>query len=402
MWSKLLAVLALITATSAAVYYIWFDSTPSPFVTQASSTSPPLRVGNRVYLLTTQSKLTPDFGDSPSNILKDMERFLDLWAFDTDNAKPVYRQRLRTISGGNVLGYSFLGAHNQTLWLLLASELHAINRESGVVSGNAEKIGSLNPTLRSLIPTEQRYFEVNPEGLTIQAADARTWYLHPDTLIASKTPPVIESKGVPTPYVDPQSMDAFYKRGVNIGKRWLGLLTHKESVDLNGMSSRYSQTLGAPTRRSLYAADITNERIGNFKPITEDFLAPGLLAEHRPTGGGAVILRRNPDSVFILHRDRLGQDGKLFLARVASPEGKILWNTALNLSILQTIMPDDQSLLLFGRRYPTKAPNVDQSGDPYQAAHEILIALDWATGTLKSFDFSDIEHHPAATLNPLL
>ena len=59
----------------------------------------------------------------------------------------------------------------------------------------------------------------------------------------------------------------------------------------------------------------------------------GLLAAE---AGGyqaqTALWRRDPDSVFVLSRDRLGEEGRLQLARVAGPAGKPVWSTALPLS----------------------------------------------------------------------
>lgn len=68
-------------------------------------------------------------------------------------------------------------------------------------------------------------------------------------------------------------------------------------------------------------------------PESPDFLMAGLLAAE---AGGyqaqTALWRRDPDSVFVLSRDRLGEEGRLQLARVAGPAGKPVWSTALPLS----------------------------------------------------------------------
>lgn len=175
--------------------------------------------------------------------------------------------------------------------------------------------------------------------------------------------------------------------------------------DIRGEKGSSIGGLDYQSRRAVYAADISKaptffdpqNRYSNFKALTEEFLAPGILSDHRPTGSHAVIYRRDPDSVFVLHYDKLGGDGRLHLARVAGPGGKILWNIPLRLSVLQSLMLDEQSLVLSGVVYKRQDPNARVKTDPMHTANGLLLSVNWATGAVSAFDHGDVDHHPEAT-----
>jgi hypothetical protein len=100
------------------------------------------------------------------------------------------------------------------------------------------------------------------------------------------------------------------------------------------------------------------------------------------------ILLRDPDSVLVLHRDRIDDAGRLHVARMAGPDGRVLWDAALPLSIVQSVMPGTGPLVLFGRGYVEARSD---AGDPYHTAHEWLIALDTATGAVRKFNVTEAD-----------
>jgi len=120
-----------------------------------------------------------------------------------------------------------------------------------------------------------------------------------------------------------------------------------------------------------------------------DYLDPGLLSVN-----SQPLLLRNPDSVLILHRDRLGEEGRLQIDRVAGPKGRTLWKAALPLSMLQSVMPGDNSLVLAGVLFTPRQNN--RPRDPMRDAHGTLISIDLQTGAVHAHDQSDTERHPAA------
>jgi hypothetical protein len=118
-------------------------------------------------------------------------------------------------------------------------------------------------------------------------------------------------------------------------------------------------------------------------PAAPVFLAAGLL--DRGEGDSPVWLR-GPDSVLVLHRDRLGEEGRLRLARVAGPDGRVVWDAALPLSIVQSVMADEDRLVLFGREYRPAESN--RPHDPYHDADQRLVSIDPDDGRIVSFNFN--------------
>jgi hypothetical protein len=125
-------------------------------------------------------------------------------------------------------------------------------------------------------------------------------------------------------------------------------------------------------------------RYSAFAPFEKsaEFLQAGLLSDGRSR---LPILLRDPDSVLVLHRDRIDDEGRLHITRIAGPDGRTVWSAASPLSLVQSVMPGAGPLLLFGRAYV--APNREM-GDPYHDAHEWLIALDLASGRASSFNLA--------------
>lgn len=92
-----------------------------------------------------------------------------------------------------------------------------------------------------------------------------------------------------------------------------------------------------------------------------------------------------PDGALVVDRDRTGKDGRLQVARIAGADGRILWNAELPLSILQSVMPGEKALVLFGRGSPRDWP---AAGDSHRTAHEWLVSLDTKDGVMKTFDLT--------------
>jgi len=100
------------------------------------------------------------------------------------------------------------------------------------------------------------------------------------------------------------------------------------------------------------------------------------------------MLVREPDGALVLHRDRLGQEGRLRLTRVAADRGRAVWEAALPLSVVQSVLPGragTRALLLLGREY---ARSDGTGGDPYRDAHEQVVSVDVATGAVRAFDLT--------------
>jgi hypothetical protein len=92
-----------------------------------------------------------------------------------------------------------------------------------------------------------------------------------------------------------------------------------------------------------------------------------------------------PDGVLVLQRDRIDEAGRIQVTRIAGPAERVLWSAKLPLSILQSVMPGENALVLFGRAYPEDPP---PTGDRRPTAHETVISIDVKNGAMATFDLT--------------
>src|SRR5262249_3293882 len=162
-------------------------------------------------------------------------------------------------------------------------------------------------------------------------------------------------------------------RGLPIGDRWLGVLTEKEATRLQGepvvpgaapgerpgvaadffarlhvpddlevqpqayrlWSARLTKGSAAPPEWPKELPDNwgTRDRYSDYQALPEapSFLKAGLLGDGQSE---APLWYRDPDSVLVLHHDKVGSAGRLRLARIAGPAGRTVWDVALPLANL--------------------------------------------------------------------
>lgn len=326
----------------------------------------PLRVGNRALLLTWQR----------SSGFKASDLLIDIWALDVLKMTPVYRSRLQTIPGGALEERSIIGVHNKTLWLLMPDGPYAVALDTGALAMNPDDLSRLNPQLRGLLPKEKSSYKFSATGLSIQTIDAKAWYVHPDTFLVTLKPPAGIEAGV-APAASPTTL---LDRGFQFGDRWIGLLNAKEAADF----SKFNVIGGLDfvSKRALYSAEVKQVeadfgpkvRYSEFKTLTPEFLAPSVL-----------IYQKDPADVFILHKDVLEGTGRFFLTRFSQPAGKVLWTAALPISKVLSVLPDPETLLFYGSVY--ESTDMD---------HELLVAVNWTTGSVTSFDQKNNARHPVS------
>jgi hypothetical protein len=90
-----------------------------------------------------------------------------------------------------------------------------------------------------------------------------------------------------------------------------------------------------------------------------------------------------PDSVLVLHRDRLGDAGRFRLTRISGPRGKPVWTVDLPLTALEAVMPGESSLVIYGRR--DEPPLFARDKRPESV--DQLVAIDNATGHVSAYGF---------------
>jgi hypothetical protein len=208
-----------------------------------------------------------------------------------------------------------------------------------------------------------------------------------------------------------------------MGTRWLGVLTDKEAATLiadpvvpgrdpkeprgamyDFLKSRHVPDLLRPRPEAyrLWGAHVTqvssaprdwpknfpdnwgtHDEFSDYAALPEapPFLQAGLL------GNGAseqALWLRDPDSVLVLHHDKVGPAGRLHLTRVAGPGGRVVWDAALGVADL------DAGLLGPTLVFVGTEPNPDH--DPRKpassAAHTKIVAVDVANGQAASYDLT--------------
>ena len=367
----------------------------------ASVIGPPVRVagdhGDRVYVLTSQWKT---YASSYRGRTNRTDLLVDVWAFDGASAKPVWRRRLAKSPRGVNMGRALLGAQAGALWTLQASGPVALSLTDGSVTADTARLEVANPALKGLIPTEERYYRFDGEGLAFTAADGRSWRLAgadlklvPTTTRASDKPPAA-GVTLPARLGGGNGTSAFMERGLQIGGHWLGLMGEPEVANFRTYGAIGGIDPASHPRMRLWSARVGATRtffgarsvFSDFAPLPEgpEFLNAGLLS-NGDSRSDAPLLLFKPDSVLVLHRHRLGDQGRVQLSRVAGPAGKPLWTADLPMTAVEAVMPGETSIVLLGRRDepgPRRGPDSDRPVSVDQ-----IVAVDLASGKVGAYGF---------------
>ena len=373
--------------------------------------------GDRLYYLTSQwEKRISSVGGSRSSSSRKTTSwlFIDLWAVDAATAQPVFRKRIKKdkVNGDEIA----MGVEQGVLWARIP-ELVGIRLADGVVIADSGKIEERNPSLKGLMPKppgvgmflteDMQPLKFDPSaGMIVRLDDARKVRIDPVTLEA-------------TPYVAPKK-DSVEKtpgrakierlsngmewramvRGVAMQRPdgeqdWLGLIGEPELAEVTERKSISNQmNFTEPMRHKLYRAKL--RKVEDFMgvgvrfleptplPETPEFLMGGLLTQDTPTWDQQTALwRKNPDSVFVLSRTRLGEDGRMQVARIAGPAGRPVWSKDLPLSAMSAWFPGERHALMLGQDPSAeRSPMAEEGENPSMQ----IVSIDLETGELKSFN----------------
>lgn len=415
-----LIAVAIVAAIAAGVWFIVAGGSgvvPSP----AGVVAEPVRAvtpdGERVYLMTRQWKTyrsrTNRSGTSYSRL------FVDVWGFDAANARPVWRTRVADERGGVNTGRKILGVQGGVLWLLDGKGLVGLSPKDGGRIADAATLTAANPALAGVVPSEERYYRFDPRGLSFTAADGRDWRLTgqgsataPDgprlDIDAQRAPPG-PGVSIPARTAGGNGSWAFYSRGLATRAMWLGLLAEPEAETfakqgvIGGVDpARYPRTrlwsARVGSRSTFFGPRPT---FADFKPLPEgpEFLTAGLLQDGRCCHDTPILLFK-PDSVLVLHKDRLGEEARFSLTRVSGPLGKPLWTVELPATALEAVMPGEGSVVIYGRR--DEPPLFGREKRPESV--DQLMAVDYATGAISTYGFrikaTEPQDIPASSTTP--
>ena len=356
---------------------------------------------------------------------------VDVWRFDPATMRPVWRRRVLTERDGAMQGIAPLGAHGDVLWLF-ARQLLGVRLDDGRLVADAASLERGNGDLRGLLPKESRWYAFDTAGVRMTLTDARVVHVHPEGLRAwearAGAPAPLPPVAWPASLV-PAGTNSFRERGMSWPGRWLGVMTDAEgaafargSLDSTGGPPRTDREYHertrfgppsldgyAPSRYRVWSARVTKvsaappnwpanfpnnwgtrDEYSEVRPLPEsaEFLQAGLLtANLARTGPDQPIFVRNPDGVLVLHRDRLGDEGRLRLARVNGPAGRTGWDAALPMSALESVAPGEGTLVLLGTE--KVQVKVRGSRERTEVADLLrLVSVDLATGAVRAYDMA--------------
>jgi len=388
---------------------------------------------DRVYLLSTQQETIVPLRLRRSLNAREPRQLLhvDLWAIDVADAKLAWRKRLRTYEGQarrgiDLRSFDLFGADRGTLWLNVREPL-AVALSDGRILADGARIEAVNPRLAGKRVDRAGYVAFGSHGLQLTLDDATQWNIDgTDFSARPRATTARDPQRIVAPEKAHTSTDRFQLRGLPIGDRWLGMLTDAEAEQLSKppvvpgrkpgerrgameeflesqhvpqpleprpqpyrlWSARVAQVSAAPRGWSKDLPDNWGKRpqFSDYAPLPEgpSFLQAGLLGN----GVGEIPLwYRQPDSVLVLHYDKIGGAGHLQVTRIAGPAGNIVWKAALPLHDLQAVMRrEGQPLALFGSEaVEVEAPARDE--EPV-VTHRRIVSLDTATGRVLPFDLT--------------
>lgn len=441
-WLRRLAIIAAIVFAAHLDLQTW-NTLVDGLLDRADAAQPPTVVGSpvvlrrdgtlTVYLLTAREQRHRPRRWGLTRLSRASELQVHLWAFDAAAARPRWHRRVFAAPDAVASEIALLGIDGDTVWLY-AHGLQARDAGTGDLLHDAAAITQRNPQLAGQLVADPHYYGFDAAGLYLTGADGRQWRIAAHDRLAvpvGSTPAAARTEAiVPRPWLA-ATQTAFLARSIELGEHWLGVLTDAEAARLSApLPESGAQTgraaaaaaahmaavrgvsglppLQAAQRYRLWRARIEHRSLappdwpedfpdnwGTYRHYTAfvpldaapSFLGGGLLD---PAGTRTSAWLRDPDSVFVLDRDRLGEDGRLRLARVAGPDGRVVWQSPLPLSLIQAVAVEDTQAVLFGREYRWPGgPATVGAGDPYHAASERLVGVDLRSGAVAAFGIAE-------------
>jgi hypothetical protein len=409
------ALLALAVAVGLVAAGVWFLTGGGGLVPSRASIegqvvrAPTADGADRVFVMTSQWRSFRARGSFAGTAYGGL--IVDVWAFDPATGRPVWRQRLVDDRRAVNMGRRLLGAHGGILWLFDGKSLLGLSPKDGARVADNGTFAAANPMLRGVMPTEERYIRFDPQGLSFTAADGRDWRLTGQGSATRRDGARLDTdaeRAAPQPGVYLAARNAggvgswmFYAGGLELGDgRWLGLMADAEAANLGSEGAVGGVDPQTYPRTRLYSATVVRGSMSsmyrpvatNAKPLPEspEFLTAGLLQDGRCCHGRPILLN-NPDSVLVIHRDRLGDQSRLRLTRVAGPLGKPLWTADLPLEKLEAVLPGERTLVLVGRR---DEPPLFRTRDNRPESVDQLVSVDVATGRLATYGFRIVATAP--------
>lgn len=397
---------------------------------------------DRLYLVTIQSERIVPLRPPPRGtpLRPRAFRHVDVWALAADTGRPVWRRRLRSFEDQQPLSAEILGADGETLWLFVREPV-AVSLGDGRVLADGPSIEARNAHLSGKRVDRPGWVAFGGQGLQITLDDSTQWVVDgADFQARPRAEAASGRSGLIGVAPRASYTHSFQLRGLSLDTRWLGVLTDDEAEVLRQPpvvpGARPGEPRGAmadllesqhvpgdltpqPKPYRLWSAHVakvsaaprdwpkslpdrwgTRDRFSAYEPLPEApaFLQAGLLGDGHSS---RPFWFREPDSVLVLHHDKVGGAGRLRLTRIAGPGGRVVWDLLLPLGRLEASTGRDGVLTLLGR---LRNPEHDPRRETSREEHEIIAAVDVRSGALSSFDLTAESRrdfgHAAATLTP--
>jgi hypothetical protein len=288
------------------------------------------------------------------------------------------------------------------VWLFLNDGPVAVSSKDGSTLADRSTIEQRNPGLRDLIPKDLDFYAYD-DGLVIIAADARRFRIRaPDYKAEPYVAPNDEYfrnvQFMATRWNGGYHTRDFLVRQMMLGDRWIGFFNEKEAADAGDDGFGDKIATGEPgsnpdrvyyetsqARRTFWSGRIgktkefsegTHDRLFDVTRIPDapEFLEAGLLAQQ---GTKHPLRLQNPDGFIVLHRTRLGEEGRLALTRL-DENFKAQWTATLPFHDLLNRYESSGHLLLYG--------TVQQTEQGVTGTSEHLVALNLADGKMQSWN----------------
>lgn len=329
----------------------------------------------------------------------------DLQAHDPATTERRWKKRLLTVkddAGGHTAQARIFGQQGDMVWLFLNDGPVAVSSKDGSKLADRSTIEQRNPSLRDLIPKDLDFYAYD-DGLVIIAADARRFRIRGSDCTAEPyTAPNDEYfrnvQFMATRWNGGYGTRDFLVRQMMLSGRWVGFFNEKEAEDAgnDGFGDRiatgepgsnpdsvYYETSQA--RRTFWSARIgktkefsegTHDRLFEVTRIPDapEFLEAGLLVQQ---GTRRPLRLQDPSGFLVLHRTRLGEEGRLALSRL-DENFKTVWTATLPFHDLRNRYESPGHLLLFGI--------VQQTEKGVTGTSEHLVALNLADGETRSWN----------------
>ncbi len=329
----------------------------------------------------------------------------DVQAHDPATADRLWKKRMLTVkddSGGRVAQSRILGQEGEVVWLFLNDGPVAVSSKDASTLADRKTIEERNPTLHDLIPKDLEFYAYDG-GLVIIAADARRFRIRAKDFVAEPyTAPnddyFRQAQFMATRWNGGYHTRDFLVRQMILKSRWIGFFSQKEAEDAGDDGFGDKIATGEPgsnpdrvhyetsqARRTFWSARIgktkefsegTHDRLFDVTriPGAPEYLEAGLL---KRAGAQLPLRLQDPDGFLVVHRTRLGEEGRLAITRL-DDNFKTQWTATLPYHDLRNRFESPGHLLLFGI--------VQETEKGVTGTTEHLVALNLADGKVKSWN----------------